>query len=75
MIPYGTRFEKIVKDLKKLSDQVKNGKIKLASIVLYGNRGTGKSSIAARLAKESNFPLVKFISAEDMVGASPHFKI
>lgn len=75
LVNYGSRHDKIVKDLVKLSEQVKDGWIKLASIVLLGNRGTGKSSITARIAKDSGFPFVKFVSSEDLVGASLTFKL
>ena len=75
LINYGQRYEKITKDISKLSEQVKSGKIKLASIALIGNRGTGKSSIAAQMAKNSGFPFVKFVSSEDMVGTSLPFKV
>jgi vesicle-fusing ATPase len=75
LVNYGQRHDKIVKDISKLSEQVKSGKIKLASIALLGKRGTGKSSIAALMAQNSGFPFVKFVSSEDMVGTSLPFKI
>lgn len=51
LIDYGSRHQKIIKDITKLSEQVKIGKIKLASIALIGSRGTGKSTLAAHMAR------------------------
>ena len=50
------------------SNPVLKNKIKLTSVVLTGEKGTGKTSIAANLIKNSNFPFAKFISSEDMTG-------
>lgn len=38
------------------------------SILLEGQDGTGKTSLAAWAAKESDFPFVKIISPEYYVG-------
>ena len=45
------------------------------SILLEGDRGTGKTALAAKLALDSGFPFVKMISQEKFVGMSVHAKL
>ena len=40
----------------------------LVSILLRGNPGSGKTALAATIAKNSGFPYVKVITPENMVG-------
>jgi vesicle-fusing ATPase len=40
----------------------------LVSILLRGNPGSGKTALAATVAKKSGFPYVKVITPENMVG-------
>ena len=42
----------------------------MLSILLHGPMGSGKTSLAATLAKSSEFPFAKLISPEQMVGMS-----
>lgn len=46
----------------------------VASILLFGPQGSGKTTIAARLAANSAFPFVKVISPEDLVGKSDYYR-
>lgn len=60
---YGKRFEKIMHTLQDAVNITKNGQsTQLNSILLEGEPGTGKSSIAAYFAKKCQFPFVKIIS-------------
>lgn len=43
---------------------------KVTTILLEGQRNTGKSALAATIALNSGFPLIKLISAADMIGYS-----
>lgn len=47
----------------------------LSGILLYGSAGSGKTAIAAKLATESNFPFVKRLSTNSLVGLSEPAKI
>ena len=38
------------------------------SVLLEGQPGTGKTAIAAKLAIESDFPYIRMISADSMIG-------
>lgn len=40
----------------------------LYAFLVQGARGTGKTAIAAKLAVESDFPLIRLISADSMIG-------
>jgi vesicle-fusing ATPase len=45
-------------------------KTPLLTCLLEGPMGSGKSALAASMALESDFPFIKVISAENMVGFS-----
>lgn len=47
----------------------------IVSLLLHGPTGSGKTSIAAHIAKNSDFPFVKMISPETMVGMSEQARI
>ncbi|RDL41279.1 p-loop containing nucleoside triphosphate hydrolase [Venustampulla echinocandica] len=47
----------------------------LLSVLLHGPPGSGKTAIAAKIAKDSGFPFIKLISAENMVGFSEMAKV
>lgn len=76
IINYGFEYEHIEKTCKLLIKQVvENDNTNLMSILLHGANGTGKTTIAAYLAKEANFYFTKFITAENYVGFSEMHKI
>ena len=47
----------------------------LLSVLLHGPPGCGKTAIAAKISKDSEFPFIKLVSAENMVGFSDMAKI
>lgn len=47
----------------------------LFSVLLHGPPGSGKTALAAKISIDSDFPFVKLISPEDMVGYSEAAKI
>ncbi|RDW64925.1 AAA-domain-containing protein [Coleophoma cylindrospora] len=47
----------------------------LLSVLLHGPPGSGKTALAASIAKNSGFPFIKLVSAENMVGMSESAKV
>jgi vesicle-fusing ATPase len=47
----------------------------MVSILLHGDAGAGKSALAATMAMESDFPFIKLISPETMIGMTENAKI
>ncbi|PKY06750.1 putative vesicular fusion ATPase [Aspergillus campestris IBT 28561] len=47
----------------------------LFSVLLHGPSASGKTALAARIAMDSDFPFIRLISPEDMVGYSETAKI
>jgi vesicle-fusing ATPase len=47
----------------------------LVSLLLHGPPGTGKSALAATIAQASEFPFIKLITPDNMVGFSEAQKI
>lgn len=47
----------------------------LVSMLLYGPPGSGKSALAATIAQASQFPFIKLISPDSMVGMSEAQKV
>lgn len=72
---FGKRYQNIISDCLKILKEVQENQVPLASIILHGKTGTGKTSIAVSLAQQSNCPFVKFITAEDMIGSSELYKV
>jgi vesicle-fusing ATPase len=75
LIDYGTRFQNILERSKPIIEKVEQGKISCGSILLDGRVGTGKTSIACKLAQDSEIPFVKMITPEDLIGKSEYFKV
>ncbi|KAF2671050.1 AAA-domain-containing protein [Microthyrium microscopicum] len=47
----------------------------LLSVLLYGPPASGKTALAARMALDSEFPFIKFISPQAMVGFNDMMKV
>lgn len=76
ILHYSPYIENILKDGRLFVDLVKNSATtSLLSVLLHGPPGSGKTALAARIAKDSEFPFIKLISAENMVGFSEMAKI
>ena len=75
MFDYGKRFQQILGDSSQIIKEIANNEIPLASILIYGQNGTGKTTIAANIAKQSNIPFVKFVTSEDLIGKSDYYKV
>jgi len=73
---YGPEFASLFEKCKGFVAEVKHSNnTQLLSMLLEGERGTGKTALAAKLALESEFPFVKMITPENFVGLSITHKI
>eukprot|EP00604_Paraphysomonas_vestita_P003164 CAMPEP_0174821090 /NCGR_PEP_ID=MMETSP1107-20130205/5376_1 /TAXON_ID=36770 /ORGANISM="Paraphysomonas vestita, Strain GFlagA" /LENGTH=659 /DNA_ID=CAMNT_0016037761 /DNA_START=370 /DNA_END=2349 /DNA_ORIENTATION=- len=75
LIAYGPSFDGLMHKLNQLLNQSRNSeRTPLMSVLLEGPRGTGKTAIAAKLAISSEFPLVRLISPDAMIGMQDYQK-
>ncbi|GFZ44719.1 Vesicular-fusion protein SEC18 [Saitozyma sp. JCM 24511] len=76
IIHYSQRINDILKDGSLLVEQVRNSaRTPLVSALIHGPSGSGKTALAATIAMASDFPFIKLISPESMVGFSEAQKI
>jgi len=75
IINYGPKIEKLLRTGELYVQQVKNStRTPLVSVLLEGPPGSGKTALAAKIAKLSGYPYVKIVSPEGLVGYSENGK-
>ncbi|XP_057506832.1 vesicle-fusing ATPase-like [Actinidia eriantha] len=75
MVDCGARHEHIYKRTMLLAEQVRVSKgSPIITCLLEGPSGSGKTAMAATVGIDSDFPYVKIISAESMIGLSESSK-
>jgi len=68
---YGDAFDRNWSTLQKLANQsLSSTRTPLLTVLLEGPTGSGKTAIAASLAANSEFPLIRMLSADTMIGFS-----
>lgn len=68
---YGDAFDRNWSTLQKLANQsCTSTRTPLMTVLLEGPTGSGKTAIAAKLAGESDFPLIRMLCADTMIGYS-----
>ncbi|KAK8844660.1 hypothetical protein IAR55_006507 [Kwoniella newhampshirensis] len=76
IIHYSQRVNDVLNDGSLLVEQVrKSERTPLVCALLHGPSGSGKTALAATIAMASDFPFIKLISPETMVGFSEQQKI
>lgn len=76
VIEYNRRIHSIFERLTSYIEEVKNSDSeRLISVLLHGEPGVGKTAIASMIALQSEFPYIKMLSAENLVGMSEAMKI
>ncbi|WVO15682.1 hypothetical protein L204_103343 [Cryptococcus depauperatus] len=76
IIHYSARINEILKDGALLVEQVRTStRTPLVSVLLHGPSGAGKTALAATIALASEFPYIKIISPDAMVGFNESQKI
>lgn len=71
MIEFSAAVQKILNTGKLFVEQVaKSDRTPLVSVLLSGAIGSGKTALAATLAKRSDFPFIRLLSPDNLVGYS-----
>ena len=71
-----TRFQELLKSGMLFVEQVRSSaRTPLVSILLHGPPGSGKTALGASIAQASEFPFIKLISPDNMVGFSEAQKV
>ncbi|KDQ64451.1 hypothetical protein JAAARDRAFT_28082 [Jaapia argillacea MUCL 33604] len=73
-------FDGIIDDILRTGqlfvEQVRSStRTPLVTILLHGPKGTGKTALAATIAQSSQFPFIKLLSPDNMVGYSEAQKV
>jgi vesicle-fusing ATPase len=76
IIKFHPNIDKILNDGQLFVGQVKNSiRTPLVSVLLHGPPGSGKTALASTIAMSSDFPFIKLISPESMVGFTEQAKM
>ncbi|KAH9022366.1 AAA-domain-containing protein [Lactarius deliciosus] len=76
IIHYDTVVDELLRSGKLFVEQVRTStRTPLVSLLLHGLPGTGKTALAATIAQASEFPFIKLITPDNMVGFSEAQKI
>ena len=76
IINYNEHIQDILREGRRLVDQGRDeAKSPLSSVLFHGPSGSGKTALAAKVAVDSEFPFIKMISTDDMVGMNEAQKI
>ncbi|KAJ3053761.1 transport between ER and Golgi ATPase protein [Rhizophlyctis rosea] len=76
IIQYSKDIGRILSDGKLFVKQVQDSKVTpLVSVLLHGPPRSGKTALAAEIAMTSDFPFIKLISPETMVGFTEQAKM
>ncbi|KAF8638609.1 hypothetical protein AX17_002150 [Amanita inopinata Kibby_2008] len=76
IIRFDSVIDEILKSGQLFVDQVRSStRTPLVSILLHGPPGTGKTALGATIASASQFPFIKLISPDSMVGFSEQQKV
>ncbi|RQM05400.1 hypothetical protein DH86_00001951 [Scytalidium sp. 3C] len=76
ILHFSPHIENILNDGRLFVEMVRSSETTpLLSVLLHGPPGSGKTALAAKIAKDSAFPFIKLVSAENMVGFNEMAKI
>ncbi|KAI0080819.1 AAA-domain-containing protein [Panus rudis PR-1116 ss-1] len=76
IIHYSPVVDELLHEGELFVEQVRTSKrTPRVSILMHGPAGTGKTALAATIAQASEFPFMKLLSAESMVGMSESQKV
>lgn len=73
---FSTSFDNAFNKCKELVSEIKQSNTtQLLTLLIDGEQGSGKTAVASKLALDSGFPFVKFITPNDYVGKPEFMKI
>jgi vesicle-fusing ATPase len=76
IIRFSLHIDNILQDGMLFVNQVRESASEpLLSVLLHGPPGSGKTALAAKIAMDSEFPFIKLVSPENMVGMGEMAKI
>ncbi|KAG0203400.1 transport between ER and Golgi ATPase protein [Mortierella sp. GBA30] len=76
IIHFSAQIDRILKEGILRVEQVQHSeRTPLVSLLLHGPPGAGKTALAATMAMESQFPFIKLISPESMIGMNELQKV
>ncbi|KAG0148761.1 hypothetical protein CROQUDRAFT_654328 [Cronartium quercuum f. sp. fusiforme G11] len=76
IIKFAPEIDEILHDGKLFVEQVRTStRTPLVSVLIHGPPSSGKTALAASIAQASDFPFIKLIAPENMVGFSEAQKI
>ena len=76
IIHYNEHVQDILRDGRRMVDQARDeAKSTVSSILFHGPPGSGKTALAAKVAVDSEYPFIKMISTDDMLGMNEGAKI
>ncbi|KAH7105310.1 AAA-domain-containing protein [Auriculariales sp. MPI-PUGE-AT-0066] len=76
IIHFDTHIDELLHEGRLLVEQVRTStRTPLVSLLLHGPPGSGKTALAATIAQASEFPFIKLISPDGMVGFSEAQKV
>lgn len=76
IIRYSDNINAIISEGNLFVQQVRNSeKTPLVSVLMHGPPGSGKTALAASIALASEFPFIKLVSPENMVGFNEMSKV
>jgi vesicle-fusing ATPase len=76
ILRFSPHIENVLQDGMLFVNQVRESASEpLLSVLLHGPSGSGKTALAAKIAIDSQFPFIKLVSPENMVGMSEMAKV